>query len=405
MLIFLKIAWRNVARNKYRSCLTISAIAIGLASLIFIRAFVAGSHYQMIENYTDLSSGHIQIHASGFQTNMSLAKGIPQPEKIITLLQKNPAVRASAQRIKEYVLLSTAENSVGVLLIGVEPEKEVNITRLHTRIRQGGFISGNEDIVIGKELAKSLSVGLNDKIIVVAQAFDGSLASAAYRVKGLLDTGAEELDKGIALISLKAAQDLFVLGKRVSEIAIRTNSVENAAKTAQQLRAHLDASVFEVLEWQKISPIIVQWVEFDIAFINIILMIVLLVVAAGIINTLLMGILERTREFGIMLALGTRRAQIMLMVCLESLILGIAGTAIGYIAGGVFSVYFGKKGIDLSMFSTALNNYYTGSIIYTRLNWNYLIEYGIVVLLTSIIVSVYPAWRAANLKPVEAIRH
>ena len=145
-------------------------------------------------------------------------------------------------------------------------------------------------------------------------------------------------------------------------------------------------------------------VEFDVAFINVILLVVILIVSAGILNTLLMGILERIREFGIMLALGTKRMQIALMIGLESSILALVGVGFGYVIGAALSRYYGIKGIDLTAFSTALNDYYAGSIIYTRMSLGYMVFYGIVVLLTSLVVSVYPAWRAASLKPVEAIR-
>lgn len=405
MIIFLKIAWRNILRNKYRSLITIAAVAIGFASLIFIRAFVDGAHRQMIENYTDLVSSHIQIHKQGFQANMGLQRSIDNPDEISKALAANPRIISFSQRIKEYSLISSAEHSSGILLIGVQPQKEKEISKLYKRIRQGEFISSDNQIVVGKDLARLLNVSLGDKAVVVAQASDGSLASAAYRICGLLDTGAEEIDKGLAIISLNAAQELFVLGNRVSEFAVRADSIDGVEAISASIKNSLAAKGMEVLTWKEISPILLQWVEFDVAFINIILLVVLLVVAAGILNTLLMGILERTREFGIMLALGTKRIQILAMVGLESLILGIIGIFIGYAAGASASLYFGINGINLSAFSTALEDYYTGSIVYTCMSSGYLISYGLVVLLTSLIVSVYPAWRAANLKPVDAIRH
>jgi len=405
MLIFLKIAWRNIIRNKYRSIITILAIAIGFASLIFIRAFVDGAHYQMIENYTDLVSGHIQIHKVGFQANMGLSRSFEASEQILSVLKNNRRILAFSSRVKEFALISSAEHSAGVLLAGVEPQKEKQISKLYKRIRQGQFLSADNQIVIGKDLARLLNVNLGDKVVVMAQALDGSLASAAYRVCGILEANAEEIDKGLAVITLKAAQELFVLDNKISELALRTNSVKDAAVITSELKNSLDDNTLEVLSWKKISPSLEQWVEFDVAFINIILFVVLLVVAAGILNTLLMGILERTHEFGIMLALGTKRAQIILMVGFESFILGTIGVISGFIIGASSSIYFGAKGINLAAFSTALNEYYTGSIVYPRLSAGYLINYGLVVLITSLVVSLYPAWRAANLKPVEAIRH
>jgi len=404
MLIFLKIAWRNLLRNKWRSAITISAVAIGFTSLIFIRAFVDGADSQMVENYTDLLSGHIQIHKQGFQKNMGLQRNIPSVEKIVAILKNNREVTAFSARIKEFVLISSTEHSSGVLLLGVDPEGEPRVSHLHKRIHEGKFLGSDKDIVIGKSLADTLNVKLHDKVVIMAQAFDGSLASEAYRISGFLDTGAEEIDQGIVLITLKAAQELFVLDNRVSEVVIRTTSVKDVGPVTAELKKALNDTTLEVLNWKEISPMLQQWVEFDIAFINLILLIVLLVVAAGILNTLLMGILERTREFGIMLALGTKRRQIILMVALESLILGLTGIAAGYAVGSGLAAYFGVKGINLASFSNALNNYYTGSVIYTRLSLGYMLRYGLVVLIISMLVSIYPAWRAANLKPVDAIR-
>lgn len=405
MGVFLKIAWRNVTRNRYRSLITIASITIGFASLIFIRAFVDGAHYQMVDNYTGLVSGHIQIHRDGFHKKMGLQRSIRSPQSIIDAIGDISAIEAYAGRVKEYALISSAEHSSGVLLMGIDPDRERSITDLHRRVPEGTFPANDAQIVIGKDLADLLNVSIGDKIVVIAQAYDGSLASAAYRVSGLLDTGAEELDKGLALITLGASQELFVLGNMVSEIAIKTGSHENVGAVTDSLRDRLDTDTFEILPWQEISPILVQWIEFDVTFINVLLLIVLMVIATGILNTLLMGILERVREFGIMLALGTKRSQILLMIALESILLGAVGITCGLVIGTTLSYYFGVHGIDLSAFSTAMNDYYTGSVIFTRISLGYVIVYGVTMLLTSIIVSIYPAWRAASLKPVDAIRH
>ncbi len=305
MATFFKIAWRNVLRNKYRSLITASSIAIGFASLVFIRAFVDGSHYQMVENYTDLLSGHIQVHKKGFNENMGIRLSITDPGAVAAVLKSNPQVKVFTERVKDYALISSAEQSSGILLMGVDPVKEKQVSTLYKKIRDGEFISDDKDIVIGKAMAKTLNVNIGDKVVIMTQGFDGSLASDAYRVSGLLDTGSDEIDKGIALITLKAAQDLFVLGNRISEFTVKVASHEEVDAVAAQLRRDLSSGDYEVLTWKQISPILVQWIEFDVAFINLLLAIVLLVVAAGILNTLLMGILERVREFGIMMAIGT----------------------------------------------------------------------------------------------------
>lgn len=407
MKTFLKIAWRNIIRNKYRSLITIMAVSFGLAALIFIRAFVDGGDCQMVENYTNLVTGHLQIHLQGFQKKMGLDRSIDDPQEIIKTIKKEPRIQAISQRIKDYALISSAEHSSGVLLMGIDPENEPEVTYLNQRIRRGGHLSidKNEGIVLGKDLAEILNVDLGDKVVIMAQGSDGSLASAAYRLCGILDSGAEEIDKGLALITLKAAQELLVMEGKISEIAIRINSVYKADLTANNLKQKINTEKFEILTWKEISPITAQWLEFDRAFVNAILFIVLLVVASGILNTILMSVLERIREFGIMLALGTKRSQVILMVGLESAILGLIGIVCGSFLGSVLSIYFGKQGINLAKFAHAFEAYYTGSVIYPRLSVGYVFLFSLVVLLVSIIVSLYPAWKAANLKPVEAIRH
>lgn len=404
-MVFFKIAWRNVLRNKFRSLITTFSIGIGFASLVFIRSFVDGADYQMVENYTNLISGHIQIHKKGFVDNMSLQKSISEPEKIESALKSIKDITAFAPRVKEFVLISSAEYSTGVLMLGIDFEKEKNVTELLKRVKTGEFVNDDKHIVIGKTLAKSLNVALGDKIIVMGQGYDGSLVSAAYRISGLLDAGSEDIDKSMALVTIAAAQDLFVFDKKVSEYAVKTVSHTEVNELNAEIKMAIDGDKYDSQTWEELSPILVQWIEFDIAFTNFLLLVVLLVVAAGILNTLLMGILERIREFGIMMALGTKQRQIVLMIGMESFLLGIIGVILGGIIGLGLAFHFSHFGIDLTSFSKALSDYYVGSKVYTRISFEPFLLYALVVLLTSIIVSVYPAWRAANLKPVEAIRH
>lgn len=407
MSTFIKIAWRNITRNRSRSIITISAVAIGLCALIFLKGFVDGADHQMIENYTDLLVGHIEIHRQGFQKNMGIEKNISDAQEITSLLQTIPDITAFSPRVKDFALISSPESSSGILLLGIDPVSEKNVSTLHKRLRQGRFFQKNDDnkIILGKQLAENLKVSLDDKVVILSQASDGSTAAAAYEVCGIIEAGAEEIDKGLALITLKAAQDLLVLEKRVSEIVVKTASLDHIDKITQLLRSKINQKKFEVLNWKDISPMTYQWLQFDMVFTSLILVIVLIVVASGILNTVLMGVLERIREFGIMLALGTKPGQVLFMVATESFLLGFFGVLVGTLAGVGLIVFFGTNGINLSIISHALNNFYIGSIIYTRLDTGSIAVYALIVLLVSIVVSVFPAIKASRLSPIEAIRH
>ncbi len=406
MLTILKIAWRNVWRNQYRSLITIFGIAMGVCSLIFIRSFIDGADSQMIENYTDLMSGHVQIHVKDFQKKLSLDLSINNPQEIEEVLNSNKnIIPFYSQRVKNYALVSSTEGSSGVLILGVDSEKEKLVSKLYKKVKKGYFLTGEKnEIVIGSDLAQILNVKLKDKVVLMSQGADGSMASGAYRVCGILKTGAEEIDRSLVLIDLKSAQDLLVLDKSVSEYVLKTDSVFAIDSVTKLLKSKFNLKKYEILNWQEISPITKQWMEFDKAFSNVILFVVLIVVAAGILNTMLMAVLERVKEFGIMLAVGMKPKLITKMVAWESFFLGLIGIIMGTVLGINLANYFGKVGINLSYFSNALESYYTGSVIYPRVFMEYIIIWDVIVLIVSLLASVYPAKRAAKLKPIEALK-
>ena len=406
MSTFIKIAVRNILRNTKRSLITISAVGFGLGALIFIWSFVEGAHRQMIENYTSYLTGHILIHKNGYHEKNNLETYIGSPGTLLTALKQDPRIAAISPRVRADGLLSSAESSAGVLIYGIDPQEEKNVSRLSQLVKAGTFLHPDSDkqIVLGAALAKNLNVGLDDKVVIMSQALDGSIAAGAFHILGLLDTGVEEIDKGVVLLTLPATQNLFVMDNKISEIAVRLKTASQAEAVARDLAQALPFKDLEVLPWQDVSPMMQQWIEFDNAFIWIIVIVVMIVVAIGILNTVLMGVLERTREFGILLALGTNHRQIVAMVAWESLFLGLIGSLAGLLLGSSLSLYFSKTGIDLSIFTSALNSFYMDAFIYPILNPGYVAVSVTLVLSTSILVSLYPAWHAAHLKPVEAIR-
>lgn len=406
MLTFIKIAWRNIIRNKKRSLITIGAVGFGLGALIFLLSFVEGAHRQMIENYTSLVTGHIQIHVQGFQQTKKLELNIPQADLVMDKLKKIPEVKTVSTRVKSVGLISSSESSSGVAIVGIQPEQENKISSIYKRLRSGRFLTDqdHDGILIGADLAKSLNVNLGDKTVIMSQALDGSIAAGAYYIKGIFSTGTEEVDQGMVFITLPAAQELYVMPNAVSEITVNLSSAQDASISAAKIRQILNSKDLEVLSWKEISPSFQQWIEFDVGFMWIIVGIVTLVAAIGILNTVLMGVLERTREFGILLALGTKRNEIIAIVGWESIFLAVVGSFIGIILGAGLTYFFNQAGIDLTLFTKALNSLYIDAVVYPIMNIHKAVTAVILILLSSIFASVYPAWYAASLKPMEAIR-
>ncbi len=404
MTTFIKIALRNIARNKIRSVITLAAVSAGLGALIFLNAFVDGGNAQMINNYTDLVTSHIQIHKKGFHKNMGLDKSISNPGKIESALQSAAGVKTYTRRIKEFVLISSRKKSSGILLVGINPEREKKVTTMHKRVK-GEFLNQDNQIILGKDLFDILEVTKKDEIVIMTQAADGSLAADKFVVAGSLTTGAGETDRTIALITLNKAKELLVMPDKISEFAIRTDNVYGVDNTAGNLRHTINNPDYEILTWKEIDPLVLQWIEFNQTFVFVIMLVVLLVAIIGILNTLLMGILERIREFGVMLSLGTKRSQIMLIVSLESFFLGLTGAILGIIIGFCVTLYFGRYGIDLSHVGEAFKEFYVGTVIYPRIFWNNILVSSLSIFIISLLAGLIPAWKAANLKPTEAIHH
>jgi len=404
MFTFVKIAWRNILRNKQRSFISVTAIAVGLGALILIRAFTEGMDRQMIENYTDLVISHIQIHKKGFHQKMGLERSIERTEDLVDNLLAERSVIAFTERVKKTVLISSPEQASGALLIGIDPSAEYKVTKLHKKIRIGEKLSNEDDegIIVGREYLDILNVSLGEKIVITAQDVKGELVAGAFRIRGVIDTGSEEIDKGIVVITLKQAQELFGLGRSVSEIAIKVDNVYGSDSIRDRLNQRVDTGVYEVLSWKEISPMTAEWLEFDRTFIDGILLIVMIIIFTIIFNIILMGVFERVREFGIMLALGTKRREIVLIVALESCLLGMVGVLLGLLAGVSISGLLGQVGINVGLMT---ETFYIGSIVYPRLYPDYVLRFSLQIFFICVLVSIYPAWKAANIKPVETVRY
>ncbi|MCR4337260.1 MAG: ABC transporter permease, partial [Candidatus Omnitrophica bacterium] len=397
MMTILKIAWRNILRNRRRSLITLSAIGFGLGALIFLRSFVDGVHQQMIDNQTSLITGHIQIHQKGFYQQPQLERNIQNAEEIVRMIGQYNKVKAVSSRIKATALVSSSESSAGVALLGVDPEREKEVGSLPRRIKTGAFLQsppaespGLQEIILGFKIAQNLNVSLDDKVVIMSQALDGSIASAAFMVRGLIDTGTDEIDQTIALITHQAAEELFVMSNRTSEVVVRLNSLDDVEFMTQRLRDDFFHQNLEVLPWQEVAPSFQQWIEFDNAFVWMIVIVVMIVVAIGILNTVLMGVLERTREFGILMAVGTQPREIIFMIGWEAILLGIVGSILGLMLGAALTSYFCYVGIDLTLFAKALNSFYVDSVVYPQMRLESLLISTFLVWITSLLASIYP---------------
>ncbi len=402
--LILKLAWRNVWRNLRRTLITLSAVTFGLASIIMFNGFTDGFHAQWINNYVRVYTGHIQIHKKGYRDDPRLWRSIDDPEDIVREIEAMDEVEIVTTRTELEGLAATAENSAGVLIKGVEPDKETTITHLKDRIIEGRYLSRKKDILIGHRLKKKLSVERGDRIVLMSQAADGTLGAELFRLAGIFRMGALDFDSSVAVISEDDAREFAALDGKSTEIAVLLKRPETLDEVKSRLKQMLEPMGYEVFDWRELMPALTEMVELDNVFMYIILLIVIVVVAFGILNTMLMSIMERTREIGIMMALGTKPRLIVSLVVVEALFIGVTGIMAGLVLGVGANAAIAMRGIDLSRWAGAMEFFAAfNPVVYPETTVESLFWSSLTVFITAIISSIYPAFKASRLRPVEAI--
>jgi len=403
--MLLLMAWRNIVRNLRRSAITVFAIALGLASLLFLWGFKDGLHNSMMRNLQEVVLGSIQIHSKGFFHHPSLEGALVDKELVEQELERLGVTRRTV-RLSAFGLAAGQESSEGLGMLGVSPETERRTTILHTRVSQGRFLNAGDThaCVLGATTAGNLGLNLNDDVVLLAHDRYGSLSAERFRLVGIIASGEMGIDRGLVIVPLNTLQTLLAMENRISDIVIQLPA-DKLEQTAASLRVALDPEQYEVLRWYDMYPVMKQWVELETAFYYIFLTIVLFIVAAGIMNTMLMSTLERVHEFGIMMSLGCSRLRLASMVAIESILIGTIGIVIGTAMGGLIVAFFGRVGIDLSAYMDTVTRFYIDPVVRTEINFDHLSITVLAVVIAALIAAVVPAIRAARLEPVEAVYH
>jgi len=406
--VFVLIAARNILRNPRRTAITAGGAAFAILGYVALFAFFDGFYTQIIDTSTRYLTGHVQIERAGFRKDFAPELALGRPDELLARLRSTPHVAGAAPRIQAQAIVSSAAKSEAIALIGIDPALERTVTFIHQTVVQGTALqSGRDrDIMIGRKLAEKLNVRLGEKIVITAQASGGELGTAAYRVSGIFATESKNFDESMAFVTLPAAQALLALQGRVSTVNIRLDDRSQVPDTVAHLRLWVSASGYSVAPWQELLPAVVEMIQFLVAIRTIIMTIILVVVAMAIMNTVFMSVAERTRELGVMMALGTRPAAVVRMVLYETAAIMVLASLAGYAASALLVGYVGRNGLDLSAF---FRNYdaipgLTG-IMYPRLVMASIVGPGIALFVASVLISVYPAGKAAKLDPVAAIRH
>jgi ABC-type lipoprotein release transport system permease subunit len=415
MLGLLKIATRNLSRNLRRTLITATAIAGGLSLLVWSDTLAQGTYKGLIQRGVSELAGHVVVQAEGYQDDPDMHLLVPDLEAVEATVRSvgGPEARVTS-RVQVQGLLQSTKNVSGVALLGIDPVAEATVSTWHTKLvtdgdDPGAWLEPSDDrgIVLGIKLAEALEVEVGDKVVLMLQGRD-EVVNQLFRVRGLLRTGEDNVDGFMALTTVAAAQAALERPDSATMVTVHLDDPADVPAVRDALEAALAGAPVEVLPWQEALPEMYQFTVLDRQSQRAIFFVMAVIVAMGVLNTVLMSVMERIKEFGVMLALGTTPSQVFRVIVLEGIVLGffamLAGGALGVLATAPTITY----GIDYGAWmgdNMEVAGVTMDSQVYAAWNWPGTFSFCICAWLMTIFASLWPAWRASRLAPVEAMRH
>jgi ABC-type lipoprotein release transport system permease subunit len=401
------LAWRNIWRNPRRTLILLTAVGIGVWSMIVLTAFMRGMVADLIENGIATLTGDVKIYANGYRSDPALENRIREPEALLSGLREIlPPGAKIAARLRVPAVCQNARHSAGVSLVGIDPEMEAGVSFIGGGVSAGRMLHPTDSggILVGRALLDEFETRVGNKLIVTSENDKNEIASRAFRIRGVYRAKLEQTEKRFVFVSRKAAQEMLGIGDGISEISVVLKDHERAEAVAAAVADALAPDLYSVEPWQELRPMLKAYIGVFDGFIVLWYLVVFAAMAFGIINTTLMAVFERMREFGLLKALGMRPLRILRSVLTESgLILGI-GVSLGSGLALLFVLVLGRFGLDLSAFAAGFEYAGMSSVIRPAIALGDVVFANMVVIGLGLLVSAYPAVRAARIPPVEAMR-
>jgi ABC-type lipoprotein release transport system permease subunit len=411
----LQLAWRNLWRNPRRTLIAMTAIGLGYAMLLFVACLMAGLRQQMVESGTDLVLADVEVHVPGYYPDRPIQQTLggrngTDVSALIAAITADPRVQAASPRVYGYGLVSAPHQSAGAQLLGVVPDQEQKITVLQTRMVKGSYLTGRmpKGVVMGDKLAATIGVEVGSEIVLLTPAADGSTGNDVYTVAGMFHTGLDAMDRGLVLMSLVSLQELLRLPPgRIHEVGIKLHNIATATTTATALELQLGEILpVRVRAWPELAPELADYVQFNRRITFILFSIFFLLAVMGIVNTMLMAIIERTRELGMLMAVGMRPDQVVSLIVAEAA--SLAGASL--VLGGALAVpllwYLQIHGLNMggNGGGVSLAGVVVGPLWYGRQDFTVYTQAALGLAVTALVSALYPALRAARFSPAEALR-
>lgn len=404
--MFFQLGWRNIWRNPRRTAVIMTAIVIGVWSMIFLGALMRGMTDQMVRNGISTLTGHIQVHHKGYRNDPVVENSMLDPRVVESAIKKElpPDVQWSS-RVRVNAVVSNARHTAGITFVGINPLQEAEISFIGTAVTEGRYLKNDDTygIVVGKALVEKFGTKLGRKMLVMSQDTDKEIASRAFRIVGIFRAEMEATEKQFVFVTMQAAQRMLKMKGGISEISLVLSDPKNVATVADSLRAVLPAVDYEVQTWRELLPFVTAYLSVYDGFVFIWFIVVFIAMGFGIVNTTLMAVFERIREFGLLKALGMKPWWIVKEVLTESFFLLVIGMIIGNTLSFISVYALSEVGIDLSALAAGSEYFGISRVIYPAVHLYDVIMANLVVFVLGLLVSVYPAVKAARFTPIEAL--
>jgi ABC-type lipoprotein release transport system permease subunit len=405
--LVLRLAWRNLWRQPRRTWLTTGAMVFSNVLLVFMISLQFGMYRLMIENSLQAFTGHMQVQARGYIDDKKMRQTVPDIVALAEELRSKLNSDAVAARGTAFALASSEDRSYGIAVFGVEPQFESRVSNIPGLVSEGRYLEGNDaaEIVIGAVLARNLKVEVGDEVTLLGSGKDGSFAAVVADIVGIFDSGVAELDRTIAEMPLGLFQDVFYMRGSGHQVVVNAPRLGQVAELKQKVAGLLpEDQDLVVQDWDALLPGLKQAIQADISSAVFMYGVLVILVAFSVLNTQLMSVLERTHEFGIVLALGLKPGRLGRLVMLETALMGLIGLALGALIGGAVTAWLGVHGFTMPGMDEMGAKFNLPSRLHPNVTIASLLSGPLVVFLFSLLASVYPALRLRRLQPVEAMR-
>jgi putative ABC transport system permease protein len=401
MRTFIKLAWRNIWRNKRRSFISIGAVLFAVLFAITADSFERGSYELMIQNMVKFSTGYIQIQDVLYDDEPSIDNSMLYDESLLDVVEGfGDQISYTVPRIQGFALAATDSRTRGVYVMGINPESEDHFNNLSDNITEGSYIEENENaVMLTAGLAGILGLGVGDTLVIIGQGFQGASAAGMYPVKGIVSLAVPEMNNNTVYMPLSTAQWFYAAEDRISALIIMPENPRRTARITRELNEQLDREWYTALPWQHMLQDLLKMMQLDRAGSQLIIYILYIVIGFGLFGTILTMMLERLREFAMLMALGMKRFQLAIICLLESVFMSFTGVIAGIIITFPFIYYFNRNPIPLGgELAGLMDDYGFEAVLPTSVEPSIFITQAVIIFIIALLIGSYPAYRAFKLK-------